>query len=164
MFRPLTWAVIRSQVWAEEVTLFESQYKLIWVWNSTRFRCCFCIPIARRKWACSSVGIATELQAARSRVESPLGRDFPPFQTGSGDYLASCKMGTGFFPVVKCGRGVLLTTQLTNVLVDARANIKQQTWTVGPFQERSSINFGQIFDFSFSKETEVTEEEETYLE
>jgi len=24
---------------------------------------------------------------------------------------------------------------LTNVLVDARANIKQQTWTVGPFQE-----------------------------
>jgi len=27
----------------------------------------------------------------------------------------------------------------------ARANIKQQTWTVGPFHERSSINFGQIF-------------------
>ena len=26
-------------------------------------------------------------------------------------------------------------TQLTNVLVDARANIKQQTWTVRPFQE-----------------------------
>ena len=25
--------------------------------------------------------------------------------------------------------------RLTNVLVDARANIKQQTWTVGPFQE-----------------------------
>jgi hypothetical protein len=25
--------------------------------------------------------------------------------------------------------------QLTNVLVDARANIKQQTWKVGPFQE-----------------------------
>ena len=34
------------------------------------------------------------------------------------------------------------------VLVDARANIKQQTWTVGPFQERISINFGHIFDFS----------------
>ena len=32
------------------------------------------------------------------------------------------------------------------------ANIKQQTWTVGPFHERSSINFGHIFDFSFSKE------------
>ena len=26
-------------------------------------------------------------------------------------------------------------TRLTNVLVDARTNIKQQTWTVGPFQE-----------------------------
>ena len=26
-------------------------------------------------------------------------------------------------------------TRLTNVLVDARANIKQQTWTVGPFHE-----------------------------
>jgi hypothetical protein len=25
-------------------------------------------------------------------------------------------------------------TRLTNVLLDARANIKQQTWTVGPFQ------------------------------
>ena len=49
-------------------------------------------------------------------------------------------------------------TQLTNVLVDARANIKQQKWTVGPFQElkRSSINFGHIFDFSFSKETEAS--------
>ena len=26
-------------------------------------------------------------------------------------------------------------TRLTNVLMDARANIKQQTWTVGPFRE-----------------------------
>ena len=46
-------------------------------------------------------------------------------------------------------------TRLTNVLVDARANVKQQTWTVGPFHERSSINFGQILDF-FSKETEAS--------
>jgi len=43
-----------------------------------------------------------------------------------------------------------------NVSVDARANIKQQTWTVGPFQERRSIDFGQIFDFSFSEETEAS--------
>ena len=41
-------------------------------------------------------------------------------------------------------------------LADARANIKQQTWTVGPFHERSSVNFEQIFDFSFSKETEAS--------
>ena len=47
-------------------------------------------------------------------------------------------------------------TRLTNVLVDARANMKQQTWTVGTFQERSSVNFGHIFDFSCSKETEAS--------
>ena len=35
---------------------------------------------------------------------------FPPFQTVLGAHPASCKMGTGSFPGVKCGRGVLLTT------------------------------------------------------
>ena len=34
---------------------------------------------------------------------------FPPIQTGLGAHPASCKMGTGSFPGVKCGRGVLLT-------------------------------------------------------
>ena len=58
----------------------------------------------------SSVGIATELRAGRSGIESHWGRDFPPVQTGSGAHLASCTMGTGSFPGVKCGRGVLLTT------------------------------------------------------
>jgi len=38
------------------------------------------------------------------------GRDFPPVQTGPGAHPTSCKMGTGSFPGVKCGRGVLLTT------------------------------------------------------
>ena len=38
------------------------------------------------------------------------GRDFPPVQTGPGAHPASCKMGTGSFLGVKCGRGVLLTT------------------------------------------------------
>jgi len=38
------------------------------------------------------------------------GRDFPPVQTGPGAHPASCKLGTGSFPGVKCGRGVLLTT------------------------------------------------------
>ena len=32
----------------------------------------------------SSVGIVTELRAGRSGIESPWGRDFPPFQTGPG--------------------------------------------------------------------------------
>ena len=58
----------------------------------------------------SSVGIATELRAARSGIESRWGRDFPPVQTGPGAHPASCTMGTGCFPGVKRGRGVLLTT------------------------------------------------------
>ena len=37
-------------------------------------------------------------------------RDFPPVQTVPGAHPASCKMGTGSFPGVKCGRGLLLTT------------------------------------------------------
>jgi hypothetical protein len=35
-------------------------------------------------------------------------RDFPPVHTGPGAQPASFKMGTGFFPGLKCGRGVLL--------------------------------------------------------
>ena len=48
----------------------------------------------------SSVGIATELRAGRSGIESRWGRDFPPVQTGPGVHPASCKMGTGSFPGV----------------------------------------------------------------
>jgi hypothetical protein len=64
----------------------------------------------------SSVGIANELRAGRSGIESWWGRDFPPFQTGPGAHPASCKMGTGSFPGVKCGRGVLLITHPPLVL------------------------------------------------
>ena len=45
-----------------------------------------------------------------SGIEFRWGRDFLPVQTGPGAHQASCKMGTGSFPGVKCGRGVLLTT------------------------------------------------------
>jgi len=48
------------------------------------------------------------LRAGRSGIESRWGRDFPPVQTGPGAHPASCRMGTGSFPRVKCGRGVLL--------------------------------------------------------
>ena len=58
----------------------------------------------------SSVGMATELRAGRSGIESRWGRDFPPVQTGPGAHPTSCTVGTGSFPGVKCGRGVLLTT------------------------------------------------------
>ena len=52
------------------------------------------------------------LRAGRSGIESRWGRDFPPVQTSPGAHPAFCTMGTGSFPGVKCGRGVLLTTHL----------------------------------------------------
>jgi len=58
----------------------------------------------------NSVGIATELWAGRSGIEPRWGRDFSPVQTGPGAHPASCNIGTGSYPGVKCGRGVLLTT------------------------------------------------------
>ena len=57
-----------------------------------------------------SVDIATELRSEWSGDRIPVGRDFPPIQTGPGPHPASCKMSTGSFPGVKYGRGVLLTT------------------------------------------------------
>jgi hypothetical protein len=57
----------------------------------------------------SSVGIAAELRAGRSGIESRWGRDFPPVQTVPVAHPTSRKMGTGSFPGVKCGRGVTLT-------------------------------------------------------
>ena len=58
----------------------------------------------------SSVGIANDYGAGRSGIESRWGRDFPPVQTGLRAHPAYCKMGTGSFPGIKCGRGVLLIT------------------------------------------------------
>jgi len=58
----------------------------------------------------SSVGIATELRVGQSGIEFRCGRGFPPVQTSPGAHPAFSKMGTGSFPAVKCGRGVLLTT------------------------------------------------------
>ena len=43
-------------------------------------------------------------------IESRWGWNIPTVQTGPGAHTASRKMGTGSFPGVKCGRGVLLTT------------------------------------------------------
>jgi len=55
-------------------------------------------------------GEDTDLRTGRSGIESRWGRDFPLVQTGPRAHPASCKMGTGSFPGVKCSRGVLLTT------------------------------------------------------
>ena len=59
----------------------------------------------------SSVGIATDYGLDGPGIESRWGARFStPVQTGPGAHPASCTMGTGSFPGVKCGRGVLLTT------------------------------------------------------
>ena len=57
-----------------------------------------------------SVGITTDLRDGLSEDRIPVGRDFPPVQTGPGAHPASCIMGTGSFARVKYGRAVLLTT------------------------------------------------------
>ena len=58
----------------------------------------------------SSGGIATDYGLDGPGIKSRWVRDFPPVQTGSGDHPASCTKGTGSFPGVKCGGGVVLTT------------------------------------------------------
>ena len=58
----------------------------------------------------SSVGIVTDYGLDGPEIESRWGRDFPPIQTGPGAHPASCTMGAGSFPGVKCGLGVLLIT------------------------------------------------------
>jgi len=58
----------------------------------------------------SPVGIATDYGISGPGSNPGGGEIFSPVQTGPGAHPASCTMGTGSFPVVKCGRGVLLTT------------------------------------------------------
>ena len=76
---------------------------------------CVCVCVRARARALvfgpgSSVGIATDY--ALAGLGSNPGEDeiFRPFQTGPGANPVSCKMDTGSFPVVKCGRSLLLTT------------------------------------------------------
>ena len=58
----------------------------------------------------SSAGIATDYELD-GPVSNPGGGEiFPSVLTGHGAHPASCEMGTGSFPGVKCGPGVLLTT------------------------------------------------------
>ena len=84
-------------------------------WNSFDHRPVICVRkqydfSGTHRVSGSSVGIVTELRAGRSGDRIPVGRDFPPVQTGPGAHPAASTMGTGSFPGVKYGRGVLLTT------------------------------------------------------
>jgi len=75
------------------------------------------------------------LRAGRSGFRFSVGRDFQPVQTGPGAHPASCTMGTGSFPGVKCGRGVTLTPHPLLVLRSwkSRAISLPTLWaTTGP--------------------------------
>jgi hypothetical protein len=62
-------------------------------------------PITRSTWLYLQLLIcSTDIDAGWRH-----GWDFPLVQTGPGAHPASCTMGTGSFPGVKYGRGVLLT-------------------------------------------------------
>ena len=83
----------------------------------------------------SSVAIATDYGLDGPGIESRWERDFRPVQTGPGTCPASCTMGTGYFPGVKCGRGVLLTTHplLAPRSWKSRAILLPPLWaTTGP--------------------------------
>ena len=57
----------------------------------------------------SSVGIATAYGSDGLGIESRWGEISAPVQTSPEAYPASCTMGTGSFPGVRCGQGVTLT-------------------------------------------------------
>jgi len=87
------------------LSLYQSLSLSLYIYIYIYIKVCMCVCVPG-----SSVGTATELWAGRSGIESLWGRDFPPVQTGPRAHPTSCKMGTGSFPGVKCGRGVLLPT------------------------------------------------------
>jgi hypothetical protein len=96
-------------------------WKFLYYWN---ILCPKCGPG-------SSVGIATDYGLDGPGIESRWRRDFPPVQTGPGAHGASCTMGTGSFPWVKCGWDVLLTTH--PLLVPRSAISLPTLWTTtGP--------------------------------
>ena len=95
------------------------------------------------------MGIATERRAGRSGIESWWGRDFPPFQTGPGAYPVSCKMGTGSFPGVKCGRGVLLTTHSFSCCGNGRVELYLYPPS-GPHRACNGINL-PFFTFIYER-------------
>ena len=89
---------------------------------------------------CSSVSIATELEAGRSGDRILVGRDFPPIQTAPEAHPASCTMGIGSFPGVKSRRDMTLTPH--SLLVPwsrkGRAIPLLPLWAVQPVQSLSA--------------------------
>jgi hypothetical protein len=90
---------------ASQKTVFCTHWREYRKCPSNKFAC----TLTSYSGSGSSVGIATDYGLDGPGIESRRGRDFSPVQTGPGAHPASYKLGTRFFPRVKCGRGVLLT-------------------------------------------------------
>ena len=88
----------KTQVFDVHVTVHRDKYLII-----KPTRCTNCGPD-------SSAGIANNYGLDDPGYRIPVGRDFPPVQTGPGAHPASCTMGTWSFPGANYGRDVLLTT------------------------------------------------------
>jgi hypothetical protein len=90
---------------------------------------------------CSVVGYSDWLRAGRSGDQIPVEERFSaPVQTAPGDHPASCAMGTGSFPGVKRGWGVMLTPRSLLVLWSrkGRAIPLLPLWAVWPVQSLSA--------------------------
>ena len=82
-------------------------------WNATYHTCITLLnfPLfTPKKWVGQPSRYSDWLRARQSGIESGGDEIFPSVQTGPWACPPSYKMGTGSFPGVKCGRGVLLTT------------------------------------------------------
>ena len=89
------------------VNLVKYKYIYLFIYSYIHTFVCVCVWEGGR-----SVGIATDY-GLNDPGSNPGGARFSAtVQTGPAAHPASCKMGTGSFPGVKCGRGVLLTTHL----------------------------------------------------
>ena len=84
----------------------------------------------------------------RDRI--PGGEKFSPVHTGPGAHPASCIMGTGSFPGVKCGLGVLLTTHplLVPRSWKSRAIPLPTLWAT-PVLERGHFTFTFIYIYIY---------------
>ena len=88
--------------------------------------------------------VAQSVQRLSQGLEGPGsnpggGRDFPPVQSGPGAHPASFTMGTGSFPGVKCGRGVLLTTHLLLVLRSCKSRASRPGRSLPPGRTRCPL-------------------------
>jgi len=107
-------------------------------------------------WAGKLIWYSDWLRAGRSRDRNPVEARFSaPVQTGPGAHPASCTMGTGSFPGVKCGRGVLLTPHplLVPWSRKSRAIPLLPLWAVRPVQSLSActrVHFSFTFTFTFT--------------